>query len=109
MTDEQNFFDQPVRNHLKTYDNIQKFPTGQEDGYTTGCFLDYNYFKKHYKLIAIDLSKQQVLNAHPKAIEQINFTGNLGRQGNAITTVFSIIEEAKGTVLDFSQETAKVL
>ena len=54
---------------MKTYDNIQKFATGQGDDYTTVCFLDYPYFKDHYKMIAIDLSKQQVLDADLKAIQ----------------------------------------
>ena len=57
MIDGQNFFDQPVRNNLITYDNIRKVSPSQEDDYTTGCLLDYNYFKNHYKMIAIDLSK----------------------------------------------------
>ena len=51
--------------------------TGQEDDYTTGCLMDYNYFNKHYKMIAIDLRKKQALDAGPKAIQQINFTRNL--------------------------------
>ena len=63
-----------------TYDNIRKIATGQGNEYTSGCLLDYNYFKNCYKMIAIDLSKQQALNADPKAIEQINFTGNLEQQ-----------------------------
>ena len=63
-----------------TYDNIEKIGTGPGDEYTSGCLLDYNYFKNCYKMIAIDLSKQQALNADPKAIEQINFTGNLEQQ-----------------------------
>ena len=69
--------------------------------------LDYSYFKDHYKLIAIDLSKQQGLDGDPRAIQQINFTANLDKEGN--TTTFFIIEEAKETVLDFSQGTVKVL
>ena len=79
-----NFFDQPIKNDLKTYDNIRKITTGQGDDYTTGCLLDYTYFKKYYKLIAIYLSKQQKLDADPKAIQQINFTGNLDRAGASI-------------------------
>ena len=66
--------------------------------------LDYNYFKEHYKMIVIDLSKQQELNFDPKAIQQINFTGNRENQ----RTIFFIIEEAKEAVLDFSQGTVKV-
>ena len=60
--------------------------------------------KKYYKMIAIDMSKQQALDAKPKAIQQINFTGNLEEQ----SAMFFIIEEAKQTTLDFSQGTVKV-
>ena len=58
-------------------------------------------------MLAIDLSKQQALDADPRAIQQINFMANLDRDGN--TTTFFVIEEAKDTVLDFSQGTVKVL
>ena len=58
-------------------------------------------------MVEIDLSKQQVLDADPRAIQQISFTANLDREGNA--TMFFIIEEARETVLDFSQGTVKVL
>ena len=78
---------------------IQKIATGQGDRSTAGCFLDYPYFKNYYKMIAIDLSKQQALDADPKAIQQINFITNLDQDGN---TTFFIIEEAKETILDFS-------
>ena len=107
MIDGKIFFDQPINTELKTYQNIRRIATSQEDDYTTGCLLDYSYFKENYKMIAIDLSKQQVLDADPRAIQQINFTANLDRAGN--TTMFFIIEEAKETVLDFSQGTVKVL
>ena len=107
MIDGKNFFDQPVRNDKVTYENIRKIATGQEDDYTTGCLLDYTYFKKYYKMIAIDLSKQQALDADPKAIQQINFAANLDRAGN--TRFYFILEEAKETVFEFSQGTVKVL
>ena len=77
MINGKNVLDQPVKNNLRTYDNIRKIVTGQEDDCTTDCLLVYNYFNKYYKMIAIDLSKQQALDADPKAIQQINFTGNL--------------------------------
>ena len=79
MINGRNFFDQPIKNDLKTYDNTRKIATCQGDNYTTGWLLDYPYFKKYYKLTAIDLSKQQKLDANPKAIEQVNFTGSLDR------------------------------
>ena len=74
---------------------------------TIGCLLDYTYFKKYYKMISVDLSKQQVLDANPKAIQQINFRENLDRAGN--TRFYFILEEAKETVFEFSQGTVKVL
>ena len=77
MTDARNFFDQPVKYKLMTYDDFHKIAIGQGDDYTTVCLLDYNYFKNYYKIITIDLSKQQALDADPKAIKQINFTGSL--------------------------------
>ena len=107
MIDGKNFLDQPINSMTKTYKNIRKIATGQGDDYTTGCLLDYSYFKDHYKMIAIDLSKQQALDADPRAIQQINFTANLDRAGN--TTMFFIIEEAKETVLEFLKGNVKVL
>ena len=76
MVNGQNFFDQPGKSDMRTYDNIQKIATGQEDDCTTGFLLDYSHFNEHYNLIPIDLSKQQPLDADTKVIEQINFTGN---------------------------------
>ena len=58
MFDGRNFFDQPINSMTKTYENIRRIATVQGDDYTTGCLLDYTYFKNHYKLIAIGLSKQ---------------------------------------------------
>ena len=66
-----------------------------------GCLLNYQYIKDYYKMIAADLSKQQVLDPDPRAIQQINFTGNLDRAGN--TRIYFILEEAKETILYFSQ------
>ena len=102
-----NFFDQPINSMTETYENITKIAIGEGDDYTTGCLLDYLYFKDHYKMIAIDLSKQQALDTEPRAIQQINFRANLDRDGN--TTMFFIIEEAKETIFEFSQRTVKVL
>ena len=65
-------FHQPAKNNLRIYDNIRKIATGQGDDYTTGCLLDYHYLKND-KMIAIDLSKQQELDADPNTTQQINF------------------------------------
>ena len=107
MIDSKNRFDQPINSNLKTYENIRKIATGQGDDYTTSCLLDYSYFNNNCKMTVTDLSKQQALDADPRAIQQINFTVNLDRAGN--TTMFFIIEEATETVFDFSQGTVKVL
>ena len=93
MIDGRNFLDQPINSKTKTYENIRKIATGQGDYYTTGCLLGYYYFKDNYKMIAINLSKQQVLDDDPRAIQQINFTANSGRAGN--TTMLFLIEQAK--------------
>ena len=68
MIDGKNVFDQPVKNDKVTYENIRKIATGQGDNYTTGYLLDFIYFKNYCKMIAVDLSKQQVPDANPKAI-----------------------------------------
>ena len=106
MIDGGNFFDQRIHSMAKTYKNIRRTATGQGDDYTTDCLLDFSYFKENYKMIAIDLSKQQLLDADPRTIQQINFTANLERTEN--TTMFFIIEQVKETDLDFSQGTVKV-
>ena len=76
MINGENVFDQAIKNNKVTYENIRKIATGQGDDYTTGCLLDYPYFMDTYKMIAVDLGKQQALDADPRAIQQINFTAN---------------------------------
>ena len=88
------FNDQPIRNNKVTYENIAKLATGQGDDNTTGFLLDYIYFKNYYRMIVVYLSKQQALDADPKA----------GR-----TRIYFILEEAKETLFEFSQGTVKVL
>ena len=73
--DEKNFDDQPINDSIKRYDQLRKVSIGQGDDYTTGCLLDFSYFQKSYKLIAVDLSKQKALDVDPRAIQQIIFTG----------------------------------
>ena len=107
MIDRKKFFDQSAKNDKVKYENISKIPTGQGDDYTTGCTLDYTYFKKYCKMIAVDLSKQPALDVEPKSIQQINFTANLDRAGN--TRLYFILKETKETVFEFSQGTIKVL
>ena len=99
MIDGKNVFDQPIKNDKVTYENIRKIAIGQGDDYTTGCLLDYTYFKKYYKMIAIDLSKQQALDADPRAIQQVSFTANLDRAGN--TRFYFILKKQKKLFLNF--------
>ena len=107
MINEENFFDQPIKDNKETYENIRKVATGKGDNYTTGCLLDYPYFRDNYKMIAVDSSRQQALDVDLRAIQQINFTANLDRAGN--TKIYFILEESKETKLNFAQGTVKVL
>ena len=84
---------------------MRKTSTGQGDDYTTGCLLDFAYFEKNYRLIAVDLSKQKVLDAHPKAIQEIIFTG---KTDNTIR-VYYVLEQPKETILEFTKGLTKVL
>ena len=105
LIDGRNFFNKPVNDSIIN-ENIRTIATGQGDNYATGCLLPYNYLKSYYEMIAIDLSKQQVLDADPKVKQQLNFTENLDRAGKA--TIFFIIEEVKQAIPDFSQGAVKV-
>ena len=97
------FFDLPIKTEEEAYEKIIDIRRNNE--YTTGNLLDYDYFKKYYKLIAIDLSKQQVLQENEDLIQQINFIGRLEEAAN----VFIIIEKKEHTILEFSENFANVL
>ena len=100
-----NFFDQPVNNVIKTYKNTWKIATHQRDDYENVCLQEYSTFSKNHKMIATYPSKQQLLDADPRVIQQINFTGNLWRDG--VTQMIFIPEEVRESIFDFSQETVK--
>ena len=87
-----------IKSGLKTYDNIWIIEIGQGDDYTTGCLLDNPYFKEHYKLFVISLSKQQVPDADLKAIQQINFTVNLERDRNT-QTLFRLFKRNRESII----------
>ena len=93
----------------KQYDEIRKVSTGYGDDYTTSCLLDYAYFNDNYRLTAVDLSKQKVLDADPRAIQQIVFQGVVGGDANTKIRLYTTLEQWKETMLEFSKETAKVL
>ena len=99
-----NFFDQPINDSIKQYDEIRKIPTGQGDDFSTGCLLNFAYFEENYRLIAVDLSEQKALDADLRAIQQIIFTG---KTDNTIR-VYYILEQSKETILEFLKGTTKV-
>ena len=105
LVDGRNFYDQPINDQMKNYDEIRKIATGQGDDYTTGYLLDYQYFKDHYQLIAVDLSKQKKLDPDPRTIQQIEFYGML----NTNSQVSTALEKSKEIKLEFYKGTGKFL
>ena len=105
LIDGRNFCDQPISDQIRNYDKIRKIGTGKGDDYTTGCLLDYQYFKDHYQLFAVDICKQNELDADSRAIQQVEFYGKLGTNSQ----VWTVLEKSKETVLEFYKGTAKVL
>ena len=104
LIDGKSFFDMPIKNDKETYEQIIEM--GRNNDYTTSNLLGYEYFSKHYKLIAIDLSEQIKLE-NPDLKKQINFTGRLGREEGG--TMFFIIEKSEETTFEFSRNTATVV
>ena len=108
-TDGRNFYDQPINNSIKQYNEVRKISTGQADDYTTGSLLDFAYFEKNYRLIAVDVSKQKALDADSRAIEQIIFTSKIKAEiENTRVIIHYILEQSKETILQFSKGTTKV-
>ena len=108
--DGRDFYGQPVNDSIKQYDEIRKISTGQGDDYTTGCLLDFAYFEKNYRLIAVDLSKQKALDADSRAIQQIIFTGKIkSTEENTRVIIYYILEQSKEAILEFAKGTTKVL
>ena len=103
IIDKLGFFHLPIKTEEEAYEKIIGISRNNE--YKAGNLLDYDYFKKHYKLIAIDLSKQQVLQENEDLIQQINFIGKLEEVAN----VFIIIEKKENTILEFSQNLANAI
>ena len=91
--DERNFYDQTINDLIKQYDEVRKISTGQGDDYTTGCLLDFAYFKNNYRLIAADLSKQKALDVDSRAIQQIIFTSKIKTEvANTRVIIYYILE-----------------
>ena len=103
IIDKLSFFSMPLKTEEEAYEKVIDISRNNE--YTTGNLLDYDYFKKRYKLITIDLSKQQELQENEDLIQQISFIGRLAEAVN----VFIIIEKKENTILEFSQNLANVI
>ena len=104
IIDGRNFYDNPTESHIEKYRELKKVIIGKGEDYTTGSLLNYNYFKEHYKLVAVDLSKQKELDAHPKAIQQIELKYMLETN----STIYWVLEKFIETILEFYKETVKV-
>ena len=104
LIDGRKFHDQPINDQIKKCNEIRKIATGKGDDYTTGCLLDYQYFKDHYQLICCNLVQQKELDADPRAIQQIEFYGKLKTNSQVCT----VLQKSKETVLELYKGTAKV-
>ena len=99
-----NFYDNPIESDIEKYRELKKVMIGKGEDYTTGSLLDFNYFDKHYKLVAVDLSKQKELDADPRAIQQIEFKYILVTN----STIYWVLEKSKETISEFYKGTVKV-
>ena len=104
IIDGRNFYDNPIESDIEKYRELKKVMIGKGEDYTPGSLLDYNYFKKRYKLVAVDLSKQKELDVDPRAIQQIEFKYMLGTN----STTYWVLEKSKETILEFYKGTVKV-
>ena len=104
IIDGRNFYDNPMESDIERYREIKKVMIGKGEDYTTGSLLDYNYFRKHYKLVAVDLSKEKALDADPRATQKIEFKYMLGTN----STIHWVLEKSKETILEFYKGTVKV-
>ena len=104
IIDGRNFYDNPIESDIEKYRELKKVMIGKGEDYTTGSLLDYDHFKKNYKLVAVDLSKQKELDADPRAIQQIEFKYMLGTN----STIYWVLEKSKETILEFYKGTVKV-
>ena len=104
IIDGRNFYDNPIESDIKKYRELKKVMIEKGEDYTTGSLLDYNYFNKHYKLVAVDLPKQKELDGNPSSIQQIEFKYMLETD----STIYWVLEKSKETILEFYKGTVKV-
>ena len=108
IIDGRNFYDNPIESDIEKYRELKKVMVGKGEDYTTGSLLDYDYLKKYYKLIAVDLSKEKELDAYPRAIQQIEFKYMLEGNNDNNSTIYWVLEKSKETILEFYKGTVKV-
>ena len=104
IIDGRSFYDNPIESDIEKYRELKKVMIGKGEDYTTGSLLDFNYFDKHYKLVAVDLRKQKELHADPRAIQQIELKCMLGTN----SSIYWVLEKSKETILEFYKGTVKV-
>ena len=104
IIDERHFYDNPIESDIEKYRELKKIMIGKGEDYTTGSLLDYNYFDKHYKLVAVDLSKQKELDADPRVIQETEFKYMLETN----STIYCVLEKSKETILEYYKGTVKV-
>ena len=104
IVDGRNFYDNPIESDIEKYRELKKVMIGKGEDYATGSLLDYDYFKKNYRLVAFDLSKQKELDGDPRAIQQIEFKYMLGVN----STIYWVLKKSKETILEFYKGTVQV-
>ena len=105
LIDGRYFYDQPINDEIKQYDEIRKITTGIGDDFTTGCLLDFKYFKCHYGLVVADISKQKELDVDPRAIQQMEFYGKLETNSQVCT----VLEKSQRNCIRILQRNSKML
>ena len=104
IIDGRNFYENPIESDIEKFKELKKVMIGKGEDYTTGSLLDYDYFEKHYKSVAVDLSKQRELDADPRAIQQVEFKYILETN----STIYWVLEISKEIILEFYKGTVKV-
>ena len=104
IIDGRNFYDNPIKSEIEKYRELTKVMIGKGEENSTGSLFDFNYFNKHYKLVAVDLSKQKELHADPGAIQQIEFKYMVSTN----STIYWVLEKSEETTSEFDKGTVKV-
>ena len=107
LIDDGNFYDQNVNDSITRYNKLLKLTSGKGEDYTTGCLVDYYYYLKSFNIVAIDLSKQSILDSDPRIAQQLEFIYRL--DGNTKAEILTVLEKEKETILEFSKGDVRLL